>query len=155
MERLSQECGYKTVPLTTGTGELLVTVNDSVVTKLSYATPLKRESDLMAIVDFVMKTYRQPKADTIRDAVGKATLSRTRVTHIHLEYDADNPDTFFMSGPAVWQYQITVRYRQHRWHQNKTARCARTRAKALHKETEQNKPKAAPKAENTKGEAES
>ena len=116
MERLSQECGYKTVPLTTGTGELLVTVND---------------------------------------AVGKATLSRTRVTHIHLEYDADNPDTFFMSGPAVWQYQITVRYRQHRWHQNKTARCARTRAKALHKETEQNKPKAAPKAENTKGEAES
>ena len=47
--------------ITTGKGELLVTVNDSVGTELSYTTPLKRESDLIATVDFVIKTMARRK----------------------------------------------------------------------------------------------
>jgi hypothetical protein len=78
MARLSQQCGYKNVLVTTGTGELLVTVNDFIVTELSYATPLGRDSDLMAVADLAMQTYGQPKAATMRDAVGKATLDRNR-----------------------------------------------------------------------------
>lgn len=141
LERLNQECGYKTALVDSDDGDLLITVNDFVVTDLSYATPLEPNSDLMAVADLVMQTYGQPKSATMRDAIGKATLDRARVSHIELRYDAKNPVTFYISGPAVWQYQINVQYAQKRWHQNKNTRCARQRAKALRKAAkEQSKP---------------
>ncbi|MEM7408519.1 MAG: hypothetical protein AAF458_24755 [Pseudomonadota bacterium] len=131
LERLNQECGYKTALVNSDDGDLLITVNDFIVTDLSYATPLEPNSDLMAVADLVMQTYGQPKSATMRDAIGKATLDRARVSHIELRYDAKNPVTFYISGAAVWQYQINVQYAQKRWHQNKNTRCARQRAKTL------------------------
>jgi len=131
LERLSQECGYKSARLNTDDGELLVTVNDFIVTNLNFATPLEPNSDLMAVADLVMQTYGQPKAAVMRDAFGKAVLDRSRVSHIELRYDAKNPVTFYVSGAAVWQYHISIQFSQRRWHQNKNSRCARTKAKQL------------------------
>jgi hypothetical protein len=130
-ERLNQECGYKTVLMQTQDGELMVTINDFVVTDLSFATPLQPGSDLMAVANVVMQTYGQPQAATMRDALGKATLDNQRVNHVELRYQAQHPVTFYVSGAAVWRYQINVHYAQRRWHQNKNFRCARTRAKTL------------------------
>lgn len=131
LERLSQECGYKTALVSTDDGELLVTVNDFVVTDLDFATPLEPGSDVMSVADLIMQTYGQPKAATMRDGFGKATLDSSRVSHIELKYDAKNPVTFYVSGTATWQYQISVHYSQRQWHQNKNLRCARKKAKQL------------------------
>lgn len=139
LERLNQECGYKTVLMQTPDGELMVTINDFIVTDLSFATPLQEGSNLMDVADVVMQTYGQPKAATMRDAFGKATLNNRRVNHVELRYEAKNPVTFFVSGAAVWRYQINVHYAQRRWHQNKNFRCARARAKALRTQARQDK----------------
>ena len=96
LERLNQECGYKTVLIQTAEGELMVTINDFVVTDLSFATPLKAGSDLMAVADVVMQTYGQPKAATMRDTFGKATLNNQQVNHIELRYEAKDPVTFYV-----------------------------------------------------------
>jgi hypothetical protein len=130
-ERLSQECGYKHVSMTTDKGQLLVTTNDFVITEVSFVTPLEEGSDLMAVADLVMQTYGQPRSASMRTALGQATIDRQRVSHIELAYESEHPVTFFVSGSTLWRYQINVRFARSRWHQNKTYRCAREREKAL------------------------
>lgn len=139
-ERLAQECGYKHVVTRTGGGSLLITTNDFVVTELAYVTPLEPGSDLMAVADLVIQTYGQPKSASMRTALGQATIDRARVNYIELVYESEHPVTFFVSGQALWEYQITVRYARTRWHQNKTFRCAREREKALAAETGRREP---------------
>ena len=97
-ERLSQECGYKQVSMTTDKGYLLVTTNDFVVTELSLITPINPGSDLMAVADLVMQTYGQPKSAAMRTALGQATIDRQRVNYIELKYDSEHPVTFYVSG---------------------------------------------------------
>jgi len=122
------ECGYRSVLLATENGELLVTVNDFVVTDVSYVTPIKPGSDLLQVADVVMENYGQPDRASMRDAVGKVTIDRDRVNYITLSYSDPRPVRFMLSGAELWRYQITVDFPHRSWHENKTARCAREKA---------------------------
>jgi len=127
-DRQVNECGYRSVLLATENGELLVTVNDFVVTDVSYVTPIKPGSDLLQVADVVMENYGQPDRASMRDAVGKVTIDRDRVNYITLSYSDPRPVRFMLSGAELWRYQITVDFPHRRWHENKTARCAREKA---------------------------
>lgn len=139
-ERLAQECGFKHVSMQTESGTLLVTTNDFVVTEIALVAALEPDSDLMQVADLVMQTYGQPKSAAMRTALGQATIDRGRVNYIELVYDAEHPVTFHVSGATLWEYQISIRFKASRWHQNKTDRCARERQKTIEAQAQSKKP---------------
>ena len=117
----------------------MVTINDFIVTDLSFATPLQEGSNLMDVADVVMQTYGQPKAATMRDAFGKATLNNRRVNHVELRYEAKNPVTFFVSGAAEVLVLMPASVRVMNVDLVAPHRCARARAKALRTQARQSK----------------
>ncbi len=119
------QCGYRSVLLDTDNGELLLTVNDFVVTDISYTTPIKPDSDLLAVADLVMQSYGQPDSASMRSVTGDVTIDKDKVNFITLAYNRANGVVFAISGRELWQYQISVRLERYRWHENKTLRCAR------------------------------
>lgn len=124
------ECGFRTASLDAENGELLVTFNDFVVTELSYITPIKPDTDLLAVADLVMQNYGQPDRASMRSLFGKVTIDKDEVNFITLSYRAPRRVEFTISGRELWQYRITVRFEQDRWHENNTLRCAREKEKA-------------------------
>lgn len=124
------ECGFRTASLTAENGELLVTFNDFVVTELSYITPIKPNTDLLAVADLVMQNYGQPDRASMRSIFGKVTIDKDEVNFITLSYRSPRRVDFTVSGRALWQYRITVKFEQDRWHENNTMRCAREKEKA-------------------------
>lgn len=126
-DRWVEECGFRSVRMQAEKGELLVTVNDFVVTELSYTTPIKHDSDLFAVADLVMQSYGQPNSASMRNALGQITIDRDSVNYITLEYAGTHGVTFSISGRELWHYQIQVRLERYKWHENQTLRCARAK----------------------------
>lgn len=122
-----QACGYRLASTSIDDGTLIVTVNDFVVTDVSYTTPIEPGSDLFSVADLVMQTYGQPTAATTADALGRVTIDKDRVHYISLHYTAPRDVTFTISGQPLWEYQIRVQLERYRWHENKTMRCARAK----------------------------
>lgn len=124
------DCGYREVVLEAENGRLMVTVNDFVVTELTFVTAIRPGSDLLAAADEVMQTYGQPDSASMRDLVGAVTIDRDRVNYVTLHYSEPREVRVSLSGEDLWQYQVSVRLAQHRWHENKTLQCARARERA-------------------------
>lgn len=124
------ECGFRNASLAAENGELLITFNDFVVTELSYITPIKPDTDLLAVADLVMQNYGQPDRASMRSIFGKVTIDKDEVNFITLSYRSPRRVEFTISGRKLWQYRITVRFEQDRWHENNTLRCAREKEKA-------------------------
>ncbi|MDX1514222.1 MAG: hypothetical protein R3174_10820 [Gammaproteobacteria bacterium] len=125
-----QDCGYRNVRLDAEKGELLLTFNDFVVTRLSYITPIKPDTDLLAVADLVMQSYGQPDIASMRSIFGKVTIDKDEVNFITLTYRTPRRVEFTISGRELWEYRITVYSDKHRWHENATTRCARDKEKA-------------------------
>ena len=119
------DCGYRSVLATIENGQLMVTVNDFVITDVSYTTAIEAGSDLFSVADLVIQNYGQPSAAIMRDLFGQVTIDKERVNFITLEYDRRDQIVFYISGRELWQYQIRVQLERYRWHENKTLRCAR------------------------------
>ena len=119
------DCGYRTMLANLEKGQLMVTVNDHVVTDVSYTTDIEQPADLFAVADLVIQSYGQPSAAIMRDLFGQVTIDKDRVNFITLEYDRRDQIVFYVSGRELWQYQIRVQLERYRWHENKTLRCAR------------------------------
>jgi hypothetical protein len=124
-----RECGYRTTRVDAEKGELLVTFNDFVVTRLSYITPIKPGTDLLAVADLVMQTYGQPDRASMRSIFGKVTIDKDEVNFITLSYRSPRNVDFTISGRELWEYRITVNFERERWHENNTMRCAREKEK--------------------------
>ena len=105
------DCGYRSVLATIGNGQLMVTVNDFVITDVSYTTAIEAGSDLFAVADLVIQNYGQPSAAIMRDLFGQVTIDKERVNFITLEYDRRDQIVFYISGRELWQYQIRVQLR--------------------------------------------
>ena len=125
LDRFAAQCGFRSLALDAQKGELLVTVNDFVVTDVAYITPIQPESDLVAVADLVMKNYGQPDRASMRNLLGQVTIDRDEVNFVTLEYRAKKAVEFTLTGREQWEYRIRVRYEHHRWHENRTMRCAR------------------------------
>lgn len=123
------ECGYRTARLQAEKGELLITFNDFVVTRLSYITPIKPDTDLLAVADLVMQNYGQPDRASMRSIFGKVTIDKDEVNYITLSYRSPRAVEFTISGRDIWEYRITVDFERDRWHENNTTRCAREKEK--------------------------
>ena len=119
------DCGYRSLLATVEKGQLMVTVNDFVITDISYTTAIEAESDLFAVADLVIQSYGQPSAAVMRDLFGQVTIDKERVNFITLEYECRDQIVFYISGRELWQYQIRVQLERYRWYENKTLRCAR------------------------------
>ena len=128
------ECGYRTARLDAEKGELLITFNDFVVTQLSYITPIKPDTDLLAVADLVMQNYGQPDLASMRSLFGTVTIDKDDVNFITLTYRRPRKVEFTISGEDIWEYRITVTFERSRWHENKTLRCARDLEKEARKE---------------------
>jgi len=124
-DRYIRECGYRAVVVDAGDGRLLVTVNDFVVTGLSYATPLEPGTDVMEVAQTVLDAYGQPDVAVMRDVYGSVTIDPGQVNYVTLEYEAPDAVRFSVSGRSLWSYQIQVEHEHRRWHENRTAQCAR------------------------------
>lgn len=123
------ECGYRSARLNAEKGELLLTFNDFVVTQLSYITPIKPDTDLLAVADLVMQNYGQPDRASMRSQFGKVTIDKDEVNFITLSYRSPRKVDFTISGRDLWEYRITVNFEKARWHENNTTRCAREKEK--------------------------
>ncbi|NKC14764.1 MAG: hypothetical protein GKR94_22030 [Gammaproteobacteria bacterium] len=123
--QLAQECGYRAVAVGTGEDELLITTNDHIVTELAYVAKLQQGANVSAVAELVMQTYGAPRSAAMRDALGQATINRSSVAHIELGYESEHPVAFYISGPSLWQYQVTIRFNRARWHENRNNRCVR------------------------------
>ena len=130
------ECGYRAVLTEIENGQLLITVNDFVVTDVSYTTSIDSGSDLFEVADLVIQNYGQPSAAVMRDLFGQVTIDKDRVNFITLEYDRRDQIVFYISGRELWQYQIRVQLERYRWHENKTLRCARAKDAAAEQNQE-------------------
>lgn len=130
-DRHARECGFRYLRLEADTGELLITVNDGVVTDVVYVTPLEADADVVAVADLVMQSYGQPERASMRNALGQVTIDRDDVSYVTLEYARPRPVEFSIAGPNLWEYRIRVRFEHHRWHENRTLRCTRERDKAV------------------------
>ena len=128
------ECGYRSVLTSFDQGQLMITVNDSIVTDVSYITSVEPASDLFALADLVIQSYGQPDSAIMRDLFGQVTIDEDRVNFITLQYRRRNDVTFYISGRELWQYQIRVQLERYRWHENKTLRCAREKDAAAKEE---------------------
>ena len=127
-EELVAACGYRSVRLSAENGELLLTVNDFVVTDISFVSPIKEDSDLVQVADLVMKNYGQPDRASMRDRVGNITIDQGRVNYIALDYKSGKKIVqITIAGNALWRYQVKVLYEHQRWHENKNLQCARQR----------------------------
>ena len=120
-------CGYRSVRIPADSGELLVEAVDFTVTSVSFVSPIKPGSDLLAVADLVLRNYGQPRRATQRSAVGRVTLDPAAVQYITLEYGDPQPVVFSVSGAELWNYQVQVRFEHERWHLNRMLRCARDR----------------------------
>ena len=129
LDRFAAECGFRSLALDAQEGELLVTVNDFVVTDIGYITPIQPDSDLVAVADLVMRNYGQPDRASMRNLLGQVTIDRDQVNFVTLEYRQKKAVEFTLTGRDQWEYRIRVRYEHHRWHENRTMRCAREREK--------------------------
>lgn len=123
------DCGYRTARLDAEKGELLITFNDFIVTQLSYITPIKPDTDLLAVADLVMQNYGQPDLASMRSLFGTVTIDKDDVNFITLTYTKPRKVEFTISGEDIWEYRITVSFERSRWHENSTTRCAREKEK--------------------------
>ena len=123
--KFAAQCGYRSVLANVENGQLMVTVNDFVITDVSYTTAIDSGSDLFVVADLVIQSYGQPSAAVMRDLFGQVTIDKDRVNFITLEYGRQDQIVFYISGRELWQYQIRVQLERYRWHENKTLRCAR------------------------------
>lgn len=98
------DCGYRTMLANLEKGQLMVTVNDHVVTDVSYTTDIEQPADLFAVADLVIQSYGQPSAAIMRDLFGQVTIDKDRVNFITLEYDRRDQIVFYVSGRELWQY---------------------------------------------------
>jgi len=126
-ERLVHACGYRSVLLDVDQGRLLVTAQDSQVTELSYVTPIREGSDVMAVAQLVMQNYGQPRQATLRDELGTITLDPSRANYVVLDYDSSGKARFAISGAPLWEYRISLEHAAARRLENTTLRCARER----------------------------
>jgi hypothetical protein len=122
----ARACGYRSALLARDKGELLIEVQDFVVTQLSYSTPIEAGSDVRALADEVIRSFGNPVFAEMRDALGRPTIGAD-VNTIVLGYDSPNPVRFTLSGAATWRYNVTVDHEDTRLHQNTMLRCARER----------------------------
>ncbi len=129
-ERHVHACGYRSAQVVLEQGRLLVTAQDSVITALSYVTPIRPGSRVMQVADLVIKSYGQPRRATLRDALGVITLDAERASHVVLEYPGPPEARFAISGDPLWEYRISIQDRAARRLENRTLRCAREREKA-------------------------
>ncbi len=123
------ECGYSTLRVSAENADVLVTVNDFVVTEVSYATPIRPGSDLMKVARLVEKNYGPPQRRKMRTLFGQQTQDVTEANFITLAYAVPHPVTISISGRALWKYQITARSPKAEWHANKSLLCAREKEK--------------------------
>ena len=130
-ERLVHACGYRSAMLDVDRGRLLVTAQDSRITKLSYVTSIQEGSNVMDVAKLVMRSYGQPRQATLRDEFGTITLDPTQASYVVLEYDAAVKARFSISAAPLWEYRISVEDGAARRLENLTLRCAREREKAL------------------------
>jgi len=129
-DRYVRECGYHALEINADKGRILVTLNDSVVTEITYITSIKKDSDVTAVADLVMRNYGQPDSAAMRDLFGQVTIDRKRVNFVALQYRRPRTAQFTVSGAPLWEYRIQLRHRQFRWYENKTLRCARAKERA-------------------------
>jgi len=123
------ECGYSTLRVSAGNADVLVTVNDFVVTEVSYATPIRPGSDLMEVARLVEKNYGPPERRKLRTLFGQQTQDVTEANFITLAYATPHPVTISISGRVLWKYQITARSPKADWYANKSLLCAREKEK--------------------------
>jgi len=129
-ERFVYQCGYRSAQLAAGQGRVLITAQDSIVTELSYVTPIQPGSDVMKVAQLVMDNYGQPQRATLRDELGAITIDQTRARYVVLEYAAAVEARFVVSGDPLWEYRISVEDGASRRLENRTLRCARELEKA-------------------------
>ena len=129
LDHYASQCGFRSLTLETQDGELLLTVNDFVVTDIAYVTAIQPDSDLLAVADLVMQNYGQPDRALMRNLLGQVTIDRDEVNFITLEYRNRRAVQFTIAGREQWEYRIRVRFEHHRWHENRTMRCAREKEK--------------------------
>ena len=130
-------CGYQTLLIEADKGDLLITVQNSVITSLSYTTPIKPDSNLLQVADLVMQTYGQPDRASMRNLFGRVTISKEDVNFVLLEYVRPQRVEFTISGRGLWQYRTKIRHKQFRWHENQSRSCARERQKEARKLAQQ------------------
>ncbi len=123
------QCGYFSLRVSAETAELLVTVNDFVVTEVSFATSIRPGSDLMQVARLVEKNYGPPQRREMRTLFGKETDNAAEANFITLFYRTPHPVDISISGRALWKYQITARSPKADWHANKSLHCAREKEK--------------------------
>lgn len=129
-EAFLDECGYRASRLEAQNGELLVAVNDFLVTELSFATPLEPGTDLREVASVVQRNYGEPERIHMRTRFGLETGDPSSAHFITLYYSNPRPVEFSISGDPLWSYQITARSDKARWHANRTLLCARKKEKA-------------------------
>lgn len=128
-ERFVYQCGYRSAQLALEQGRVLLTAQDSIVTELSYVTPIQADSDVMKVAQLVMDSYGQPQRATLRDALGAITIDQARASYVVLEYSGPVDARFVVSGEPMWEYRITIEDSAARRLENRTLRCAREREK--------------------------
>lgn len=123
------ECGYSTLQVSAENAEVLVTVNDFVVTEVTYATTIRPGSDLMEVARLVEKNYGPPERRKMRTLFGQETENGVEANFITLAYRTPHPVDISISGRALWKYQITARSPKADWYANKSLLCAREKEK--------------------------
>ena len=113
-DQYASQCGFQVLLLEAENGRILATLNDFVVTDVTYATPIEPNSDLLAIADLVMQNYGQPERASMRNVVGQVTIDRSDVNFITLEYRKPKLIRFTVSGREQWEYRINIRFEHSR-----------------------------------------
>lgn len=123
------QCGYLSLRVSAEQAELLVTVNDSVVTEISFATSIRPGSNLMEVARLVEKNYGPPERREMRTLFGEQTENAAEANFVTLSYRTPHPVDISISGHALWKYQITARSPKADWYANKSLLCAREKEK--------------------------
>ena len=123
------QCGYLSIRVSAEKAELLVTVNDFVVTEVSFATSIRPGSDLMQAARLVERNYGPAERREMRTLFGQETDNPADANFITLFYRSPHPVDISISGRALWKYQITARSPKADWYANKSLLCAREKEK--------------------------
>lgn len=123
------QCGYLSLRASADTAELLVTVNDFVVTEVSFATSIRPGSNLMEVARLVEKNYGPAERREMRTLFGAETENAAEANFITLFYRVPHAVDISISGRALWKYQITARSPKADWYANKSLLCAREKEK--------------------------
>lgn len=85
----------------TESGQLLLSLNDNVVTEHSNATALEPVTDLSETANIIIQAHGQPDAASLCDSLGSVTIVLSAVNYITLEYHDAVAVIFSFSGAQL------------------------------------------------------